>query len=115
MVTAGANMGFLNALIAITDPGDEVILPRPYFFNHEMAIRMAGAVPRIVACRPDHQLDREAIAAAVGARTRAIVTNSPNNPSGATYPEEDLRAVNGLCAETRPVSPARRGVRVLRA
>ena len=99
MVTAGANMGFLNALIAITDPGDEVILPRPYFFNHEMAIRMAGAVPRIVACRPDHQLDREAIAAAVGARTRAIVTNSPNNPSGATYPEEDLRAVNALCAE----------------
>ena len=42
MVTAGANMGILNALLAITDPGDEVILPRPYFFNHEMAIRRPG-------------------------------------------------------------------------
>ena len=99
MVTAGANMGFLNALIAITDPGDEVILPRPYFFNHEMATRMAGAVPRIVACRPDHQLDLEAIAGAIGPRTRAVVTNSPNNPSGATYPEEAIRAVNALLAE----------------
>ena len=99
MVTAGANMGFLNALLAITDPGDEVVLPRPYFFNHEMAVRMAGAVPRIVSCRPDHQLDVEAIAAAVGPRTRAVATTSPNNPSGATYPERDLRAVNALCAE----------------
>ena len=98
MVTAGANMGILNALVAITDPGDEVILPRPYFFNHEMAIRMAGAVPRVVACRPDHQLDLGALAAVVGPATRAILTNSPNNPSGATYPEEDLRAVNDLCA-----------------
>lgn len=99
MVTAGANMGILNALVAITDPGDEVILPRPYFFNHEMAIRMAGAVPRIVPCRPDHQIDLGAIAAAAGPRTRAALTTSPNNPSGATYPEADLRAVNALCAD----------------
>ena len=99
MVTAGANMGVLNALLAITDPGDEVILPRPYFFNHEMAIRMAGASPRIVPCRPDHQLDLEAIAAAVAPRTRAVLTTSPNNPSGATYPEADLRTANALCAE----------------
>ena len=99
MVTAGANMGFLNALLAITDPGDEVILPRPYFFNHEMAIRMAGAAPRIVPCRPDHQLDLDAVTAAVGPRTRAVATTSPNNPSGATYPEADLRSVNALCRE----------------
>lgn len=99
MVTAGANMGFLNALLAITDPGDEVILPRPYFFNHEMAIRMAGAAPRVVPCRPDHQLDVDAITAATGPRTRAVATTSPNNPSGATYPEADLRAVNALCRE----------------
>ena len=99
MVTAGANMGFLNALLAITDPGDEVILPRPYFFNHEMAIRLAGAIPRIVDCRSDHQLDLASITEAIGPRTRAIVTNSPNNPSGATYPEADLRAANAVCAE----------------
>lgn len=99
MVTAGANMGIVNALLAITDPGDEVILSSPYFFNHEMAIRIAGATPRIVPCRPDHQLDVPALADAVGPRARAIITTSPNNPSGATYPEADLRAVNALCRE----------------
>ena len=99
MVTAGANMGYLNALLAITDPGDEVILPRPYFFNHEMAIRMAGATPRVAALRSDHQVDLDAIAEAITPRTRAVSTTSPNNPTGATYPEADLRAVNALCRE----------------
>jgi aspartate/methionine/tyrosine aminotransferase len=98
-VTAGSNMAFLNAVFAVADPGDEFILPLPYYFNQEMAIRMAGCVPVCVPTRPDFQLDLDAIAAAIGPRTRAIVTVSPNNPSGAVYPEADLRAVNRLCAE----------------
>lgn len=97
-VTAGSNMAFLNAVLAVTDPGDEVILPLPYYFNQEMAIRMAGCTPIGVPTRPDYQLDLDAIAAAITARTRAIVTVSPNNPSGAVYPEADVRAVNALCA-----------------
>lgn len=99
MVTAGSNMAFLNALIAVADPGDEVILPRPYYFNQEMAIRMVGCVPVFVDTTADFQLDVAAMAAAIGARTRAIVTVSPNNPTGAVYPEADLRAVNTLCGE----------------
>lgn len=99
MVTAGGNMAFVNALLAIADPGDEIILPAPYYFNHEMAVTMAGCVPVLVPTDARYQLDLAAIRAAVTNRTRAIVTVSPNNPTGAVYPEASLRAVNELCRE----------------
>ena len=99
VVTAGSNMGFINALLAIADPGDEIILPVPFYFNHEMAVVMANATPVLVPTTHDYQLDLDAIAKAITTRTRAIVTVSPNNPTGAVYPEADLRALNGLCRE----------------
>ena len=99
MVTAGSNMAFLNAVMAVADPGDEIVLPRPYYFNQEMAIRMVGCVPVFVDTTADFQLDVPAIAAAIGPRTRAIVTVSPNNPTGAVYAEADLRRINALCRE----------------
>jgi aspartate/methionine/tyrosine aminotransferase len=99
VVTAGSNMGFINALLAIVDPGDEVILPVPYYFNHEMAIVMANAVPVLVPTGADYQLDPEALGRAVTSRTRAIVTVSPNNPTGVVFPEAALRAVNALCRD----------------
>ena len=98
MVTAGSNMAFLNCLLAVGDPGDEFILPSPYYFNQEMAIRMVGCVPVPVPVNEDWSLDVEALAAAVTPRTRAIVTVSPNNPTGAVYSKESLTAVNALCA-----------------
>lgn len=99
MVTAGGNQGFINVALAILDPGDEVILPVPYYFNHEMAIVMASARPALVETDRNYQLDIDALRAAITPRTRAILTVSPNNPSGAVYPEAALRAVNALCAE----------------
>ncbi len=99
VVTAGANMGFLNALFAITDPGDEVILPTPYYFNHEMAVRMLDCVPVCVPTDRQFQVDPAVIAAVMTERTAAVVTISPNNPSGAVYPERTLRAINELCRE----------------
>lgn len=99
MVTAGGNNAFVAALLAIADPGDEVILPAPYYFNHEMAVTMANCRPVLVATDADHQLDIEALRRAITPRTRAIVTVSPNNPTGAVYPESTLRAVNALCAQ----------------
>jgi len=98
MVTAGSNMAFLNCLLAVGDPGDEFILPAPYYFNQEMAIRMVGCVPVPVPVNDDWSLNVEALAAAVTPRTRAIVTVSPNNPTGAVYSKESLIAVNELCA-----------------
>ena len=99
MVTAGSNQAFLNVIFAILDPGDEIILPVPYYFNHEMAITMASARPVYVSTDHNFQLDIEAIKSAINSKTRAIVTVSPNNPSGAMYSEEAIRAVNVLCAD----------------
>jgi aspartate/methionine/tyrosine aminotransferase len=99
LVTAGGNQAFVNAILAVTDPGDEVILPTPYYFNHEMAIVIAGAAAVGVRTDSDYQLDVDAIASAVTPRTRAVVTVSPNNPTGAVYPEAALSAVNALCRE----------------
>jgi aspartate/methionine/tyrosine aminotransferase len=100
MVTAGSNMAFLQSVLAVADPGDEFILPAPFYFNQEMAIRMCGCEPVLVPTRADWSLDVDALAAAITPRTRAIVTVSPNNPTGAVYSEADLRAVNALCARS---------------
>ncbi len=97
MVTAGSNMGFMHAVLAITSPGDEILLPVPYYFNQEMAIQMAGCKAVPVATTPDYQLDLAALEAAITPRSRAIVTISPNNPSGAVYAADAVAAVNALC------------------
>jgi aspartate/methionine/tyrosine aminotransferase len=98
VVTAGGNMAFFNAVLATTDPGDEVILVAPFYFNHDMAIVMAGCRTVAVPTDEQYQLRLDAIAAAITPRTRAVVTISPNNPSGAVYPASALEAVNRLCA-----------------
>lgn len=97
--TAGSNMGFLNAVFAVADVDDEIILMSPYYFNHEMAIDLAGCKPVIVPTTSDYQLDLPAIRQAITERTRAIVTVSPNNPTGVVYPQAVLTEVNALCAE----------------
>ena len=99
VVTAGSNMGFINAILAITSPGDEIILNTPYYFNHEMAIKMAGCHPVLVATDANYQLIPEAIAAAITNKTRAVVTISPNNPTGVIYSETALKKVNEICRE----------------
>lgn len=97
VVTAGSNMGFMNAILAITNPGDEIILNTPYYFNHEMAIAMAGCRAVLVATDENYQLRPDAIAQAITPKTRAVVTISPNNPTGVVYSEAALRQVNQIC------------------
>lgn len=99
VITAGGNMAFMNAMLAITDAGDEIILQTPYYFNHEMAITMANCRPVLVATDENYQLQPAAIRQAITEKTRAVVTVSPNNPTGAVYPEAVLREVNGICRE----------------
>lgn len=99
MVTAGGNLAFMNAVLAITDPGDEIILQTPYYFNHEMAVVMAGCRPVLVSTDDHYQLRPDAIGRAITPKTRAVVTISPNNPTGAVYSEAALREVNALCRE----------------
>ncbi|QEY33028.1 aminotransferase class I/II-fold pyridoxal phosphate-dependent enzyme [Synechococcus sp. RSCCF101] len=96
LATAGSNMAFNAIAQVICDPGDEVILPKPYYFNHVMAVQLAGGQPRAIDA--GLILDPERLAAAITPRTRAIVTISPGNPSGAVQPAARLEAINRLCA-----------------
>jgi aspartate/methionine/tyrosine aminotransferase len=99
MVTAGANMAFVHAILAITGPGDEIILNVPFYFNHEMAIQMADCTAVRVATDDRYQPRLDALRDAITDRTRAIVTVTPNNPSGAVFTESALRDVNALCRD----------------
>jgi aspartate/methionine/tyrosine aminotransferase len=99
MVTAGGNMAFCHAIDAITAPGDEIVLNAPFYFNHEMAIHMADCVAVPVATDESYHPRIDALRAAITDRTRAIVTVTPNNPSGAVYPEAKLRELDALCRE----------------
>lgn len=92
-ITAGCNQAFCMVMTALAGPGEEVVLPVPYYFNHQMWLRMQGIVPRYLNCDASSQLpDPDAAAALLTPRTRAIVLVSPNNPTGAVYPPALMRA-----------------------
>ena len=97
VVSAGSNMGFLNAILAIADTGDEIILLKPWYFNHEMAVRIADCIPVSVDTDQQFQPDVKLMEQAITNKTRAIVTISPNNPTGAVYDREKLLEINELC------------------
>jgi len=99
VATAGSNMGFQNAVLAIGDVGDEIILLSPFYFNHEMAIDIAGCRTVVVPTDWEYQIDLGAIENAITPRTKAVVTVSPSNPTGVVYSREALIAVNELCKE----------------
>ncbi|MCP6762961.1 MAG: pyridoxal phosphate-dependent aminotransferase [Fischerella sp. CENA71] len=99
VVTAGSNMAFMNAILAITNLGDEIILNTPYYFNHEMAITMAGCHPVLVETDENYQLRPDAIAKAITSKTKAVVTISPNNPTGVVYSQAALQEVNQICRD----------------
>jgi aspartate aminotransferase len=77
----------------VLDPGDEVIVSRPYFVEYTSYVDNHGGVLRLVDTTPDFQLDVEAIDAAIGTKTRAVLINSPNNPTGRIYPAALLKAL----------------------
>jgi len=99
LVANGAKQIVYEVLQALCEPGDEVLIPAPCWVTFPEAVKLAGAKPVLVPARVDHQLDVEALTRAVTAKTRAIVLNSPNNPTGAVYPEKALRAVAALAAK----------------
>jgi aspartate aminotransferase len=100
LVTNGAKQAVYEVLQALCEPGDEVLIPSPCWVTFPESVKLAGGVPVLVPCGEDHQLDPSALERAITTRTRAIILNSPNNPTGAVYPEAALRAVAAL-AEKR--------------
>lgn len=99
-ITAGCNQAFFVAMLSVAQAGDAVLLPLPWFWNHQQTCTMLGIEPRPLPCRaedgfvPDPALAENLL----DARVRAIVLITPNNPTGAVYPPEVVAAFHALCA-----------------
>jgi len=98
-VTCGSTEAMCAAMIALVDPGDEVIVIEPFYENYGPDTIIAGAVPRFVALGPDWRLDPDDLSAAFSRKTRAIVLNTPNNPTGRVFTRGELEAVRDLCLD----------------
>jgi len=99
MVTAGVTGGLLLASLALVNPGDEVIIPDPYFVMFEYQVLLMGGIPIFVDTYPDFRLREEEFAKKISKKTKFIIINSPNNPTGAIYPIDDLMMVVRIARE----------------
>ncbi|MEH3146876.1 MAG: aminotransferase [Methylobacterium frigidaeris] len=98
MVTSGATEALAGALMALIEPGDEVVLFEPMYDAYLPLVRRAGGVPRFVTLTPPHfRLTEEALAAAFSARTRVVLFNNPLNPTATVFPDEDLALLAEFC------------------
>lgn len=99
-VTSGCTEGLAASFLGLVDPGDEVVLIEPYYDAYPVGVALAGGVPRYVTLRPpDFALDLDELAAVVSPRTRAIVVNSPHNPTGRVFTGDELAGIARLCVE----------------
>jgi aspartate aminotransferase len=100
VVSNGAKQSIYNALMVLLDPGDEVLIPFPAWVSYPEMVRLAGGEPVLVDTEPArYRLDAVALAAAVTPRTKAIILNSPNNPTGAVYSNDELGEVARLVVD----------------
>lgn len=97
-ITAGANQAFCLAAAALCEPGDEVILPAPYYFNHDMWLSISGVRAVYLPCSDGMLPSPEAAGALLTDRTRAMVLVTPNNPTGRVYPPDLVSDFAGLAA-----------------
>ncbi len=99
-VTCGVTEAILVTLMGLLDAGDEVIVIEPFHEGYVPAVILAGGRPRFVTLRPPHYaLEAEQVRAAITARTRAILINTPHNPTGRVFHREELEGVARLCLE----------------
>jgi methionine transaminase len=98
-VTAGATQAIFTAVLAIVRPGDEVIVLEPVYDSYIPNIELAGGIPVLVPMTDEFRIDWDRVEAAVGTRTRAIMVNSPHNPSGTTLADADMRRLESIAVE----------------
>ncbi len=100
LVSSGAKQAIYNFLVSVVDPGDEVVFPAPYWVSYPEMVRLAYGNPVVVKPRGGELLVKAAdIEAHITSRTRAILLNSPNNPSGQVYPEDLVRHLVEICED----------------
>ncbi|MBI3920531.1 MAG: aminotransferase class I/II-fold pyridoxal phosphate-dependent enzyme [Armatimonadetes bacterium] len=97
-VTCGATEAMISSLMAIIDPGDEVVVFEPFYENYGPDAILSGATPHYVTLHePDWHFDFDQLAAAFNNHTKAIIINTPNNPTGKVFTREELMLITGLC------------------
>ena len=99
VVSCGAKHSLANVFLAMCNPGDEVVIPSPYWLSYPEMVRIAGGKPVFVPCLDANglKITPEQLEAALTPRTVALVLNSPANPTGAVYTEAELRALGEIC------------------
>ena len=99
-VTSGCTEALAASFLGLIEPGDEVVLIEPTYDAYRPDVSMAGATPRFVTLRaPEFRLDADELRAAFSAKTRAIVVNTPHNPTGRVFDQDELTAIADLCQE----------------
>jgi aminotransferase len=99
-VTCGATEGMIASMLAILDPGDEIVVFEPFYENYGPDAILTGATPRYVTLHePDWAIDPDELQAAITPRTRGIVVNSPHNPTGKVFRRDELELIADLCRQ----------------
>ena len=97
-VTCGSTEAMMAVMLALINPGDEAVIFEPFYENYGPDVILSGAQPRFVSLRPpDWSFDHDELAAAFGPRTKAIIVNTPNNPTGKVFTREELEFIRDLC------------------
>lgn len=101
VISNGGKHSLTNIFTALLNPGDEVIIPSPYWLSYPEMVKLAGGVPVIVKCSKEngYKITAQQLADAVTAKTKAFVLNSPNNPTGMLYSREELEAIARVVVE----------------
>ena len=101
IVSNGAKHSIFNACYAVLDEGDEVIIPAPYWLTYPEVVKVCGATPVYINCTKENKFKftAEDLKAAITPKTKMLIFNSPSNPTGAVYTEEEVRAIAKVCEE----------------
>ena len=101
IVSNGAKHSIFNACYALLDEGDEVMIPAPYWLTYPEVVKVCGGVPKYLVCPKEnkYKFTAEELKAAITPKTKMLIFNSPSNPTGAVYGEEEVRAIAKVCEE----------------
>lgn len=101
IVSNGAKHSIFNACYAILDEGDEVIIPEPYWLTYPEVVKVCGGVPKYLSCKKEnkYKFSAEELKKAITSKTKMLIFNSPSNPTGTVYNEEEVRAIAKVCEE----------------
>ena len=101
IVSNGAKHSIFNACYALLDEGDEVIIPEPYWLTYPEVVKVCGGVPKYLSCKKEnkYKFSAEDLKNAITPKTKMLIFNSPSNPTGAVYNEEEVRAIAKVCED----------------